>query len=373
MSTIYTNLLDNKSQTLTTGSYAIVTSGNPSVTLTSGDLTISGTGAGAAGNLNLPNTNTAAAIGVINFGGNRFIHNYGSANCFIGYNAGNTTLTGSGNACFGEEAGLALTTGANSTLIGVGAGEQVKTGTTNICVGYSAGSNYTSSESSNLIIGNGGVISESNQIRIGTQGGGTGQQNQCNIAGIYGNTPGAGGTQNVVIDSAGNMGSAASSGPTPHNFLVYLSTTTGGVIGDNNNYKLPFDTVLYDTDSGYNLGTSTYTIPTTGIWMFGANVGFTGTGPGSWAGVSYVNMFFEGGFSLMAGSEFIQCILDNIDAETAVNTSIFPSYTASTMGTFAAGDTITLRVAAGGAASNLVAIQGNTGEFFTQFYGAQIG
>ena len=294
----------------------------------------------------------------------------GNSNTAVGDYAGYYINTGTSNTCVGTASLQSLTSGGQNVCIGHAAANSITTGSGNTCVGYFAGQSFTGAESNNVMISNVGssYVGSNGQIAIGTAG----THTNTNIAGIYGNTPGAGGTQNVVIDSAGNMGSAASSGPTPHNFLVYLSTTTGGVIGDNNNYKLPFDTVLYDTDSGYNLGTSTYTIPTTGIWMFGANVGFIGTGPGSWAGVSYVNMFFEGGFSLMP-SGFIQCILDNIDAETAVNTSISPSYTASTMGTFAAGDTITLRVAAGGAASNLVAIQGNPGEFFTQFYGAQIG
>src|SRR5664279_3382003 len=50
--------------------------------------------------LTLPNTNNST-LGVIYKGADRFIHNFGIQNTFVGDNSGNFTMTGSGNATLG--------------------------------------------------------------------------------------------------------------------------------------------------------------------------------------------------------------------------------------------------------------------------------
>jgi len=50
--------------------------------------------------LRLENT-TSSTTGVIYKAGNRFIHNYGNSNLFMGLNSGNFTLTGSLNTTLG--------------------------------------------------------------------------------------------------------------------------------------------------------------------------------------------------------------------------------------------------------------------------------
>lgn len=123
------------------------------------------------------------------------------SNVCVGRSAGASIVAaGDGNTLVGDQAGAVLTTGTN-TLIGSGCGLNVTTGTGNTCmgntcygsgltgvrniiIGTSAGSAYTTSESSNILIGNTGVIGESNVIRLGVQGTGTAQQSQTYIAGV---------------------------------------------------------------------------------------------------------------------------------------------------------------------------------------------
>ena len=80
------------------------------------------------------------------------MHNFGSANTFLGQNAGNLSMTG----------------GAN-TALGPSAIQNNTEGLYNIASGGGAGSNLTSG-SNNIYIGNVGETSESGTIRIGTPG-----------------------------------------------------------------------------------------------------------------------------------------------------------------------------------------------------------
>lgn len=205
------------------------------------------------------------------------LHNYGTFNTFLGQNAGNFTLTtasatfnvavgynampaittgstntaigafalfsytgtpGDGNVVVGSTALSAATATFGSTIIGTGAAALVTstynltaigeaalnnllTGDSNIAIGQTAGSNYVGAESSNILIGIGvGTVGDNNQIRIGVQGSGDGQQDACQIAGIYGSTVGA--TNSLVyIDNAGNLGTTSSSSTKNTSILVW--------------------------------------------------------------------------------------------------------------------------------------------------------
>ncbi len=257
------NPIVNLDNTILLGDLSVVLAGNPSLTLTSGDLTISGTGIGAGGNLNLPTT-TSANVGVITVNGDPWIHNYGGDNIFIGHSAGNFAIVtgdfnigigqstfqdlttgdqniaigvgvmdhlttsignvgvghqalnqvdqaGAGAANFntavGWEAGFNLEDGTANTLIGVSAGEGlVGTGSYNTVVGAFSGSDYIGGESSNIAISHNGVAGDSHIIRIGTQGSGNLQQNRCFIAGIDGVNVGSVAT--VVTESGTQLGTA---------------------------------------------------------------------------------------------------------------------------------------------------------------------
>jgi len=168
------------------------------------------------GNLNLPATTSSA--GIIYSGGSPFIHAFGNANFFAGSGAGNMTMTGPGdNTGIGWEALFANTTGSNNVANGAtsltwnstgnnntangyqalfsntggsyntangynalfwnisgnfntGDGQQAlalnSTGTNNIALGYQAG--YNIQNNNNIDIGNPGVLSDNNIIRIGS-------------------------------------------------------------------------------------------------------------------------------------------------------------------------------------------------------------
>jgi hypothetical protein len=120
---------------------------------------------------------------------------------------GNATLaavtTNSYNTAVGGSA-LTITTGSQNTSIGGASLGFLTSGSSNIAIGYNAGEDYTSSESGNIVIGNVGVLGESDVIRIGQQS----IQTECFIAGITGVT--VSNTEYVTINSStGQLGVAA--------------------------------------------------------------------------------------------------------------------------------------------------------------------
>ena len=227
--------------TPSTGAFTTLTA-TTGLTVTTGDATIS------SGLLALPTT--SATVGQITINTVTYFHAFGTNNTFIGNGSGNYTLTtatnnvalggsslssltdgdynsalgfgalnsctsGSRNSCNGFNGLTLLTTGNYNTTVGSNVLFRLLTGSNNVGIGTDNGSGtgwsgqaYTSSESSNIVIQNSGVVGESNKIRIGTDGSGTGQQNATYIAGIYGVTPG--GTKNIaLIDSNHQLGSVA--------------------------------------------------------------------------------------------------------------------------------------------------------------------
>lgn len=205
-----------------------------------------------SGNLTLVDPSTETA-GNIMKGANRFIHNYGVQNTFIGELAGNFTMTGSGNTAIGGQALVFNTTGSSNTASGANAlfsnttgirntasgenalhsnttgnfntasgwwaltnnttgsgntasGEEAlnnnTTGSNNIALGSGAGLLLTTG-SNNIHIGNLGVAAEGSTIRIGT-----GNQTRAFIAGIFGSTIGG---SPVIIGSTGQLGTTTSS------------------------------------------------------------------------------------------------------------------------------------------------------------------
>jgi hypothetical protein len=130
-----------------------------------------------------------------------------SLNTMIGSNSGNLLMSGAANTALSVNAGMSLTSGAQNTLIGAAAGQLLTSGSNNVCIGFSAGSAFdVGTEASNITIGHLGVTGDSNIIRIGTIGVGSGTQNLCYIAGINGATPVDVNTPRVTLcDSIGNL------------------------------------------------------------------------------------------------------------------------------------------------------------------------
>ncbi len=162
-----------------------------------------------SGNILMPNTNTAATEGIIEFGAAPFVSNYGTNNTFIGKNSGNTSLTtvsatnntgignqalvnlttGTLNTVLGSFSGSSLTTGSDNTGIGYDALTHVTTGSFNVALGQNAGNTLGATDSSNILIGHPGVAADNHTTRIGgATGAGSGQQNKAYMSGVNGVT-----------------------------------------------------------------------------------------------------------------------------------------------------------------------------------------
>ena len=232
--------------TITVGDLASV-AGSNAITVTTGNVTVT------AGNLNLPNTSGSGGAGEIQFGGNRWISNFGTTNTFVGQGSGNTSLTGSQNVILGSSAGSSitngtgntaagyfalnaftglggnvaigtqalsrLTTGNSNTAVGEGAGNLLLTGASNTLIGAIAGSTYTGSESNNICLASKGVIGENTTMRLGIPASGV-DLTATFIGGTYGITPAVSGTNQMVISNdQGQLGTQALPSPTPINII----------------------------------------------------------------------------------------------------------------------------------------------------------
>ncbi|HEY4494521.1 MAG TPA: hypothetical protein VJC02_00275, partial [Candidatus Paceibacterota bacterium] len=102
------------------------------------------------GNFAMPDT-TGTTTGAILFGDDRFIHNYGTSNTFVGRDAGNFSLSGGENVGIGPYALLSLTSGADNVAIGINALKLNRSGGSNIAVGAETLVNNTADE--NIAIG----------------------------------------------------------------------------------------------------------------------------------------------------------------------------------------------------------------------------
>jgi len=200
---------------ITLGDLAVLGAGVAALTATTGDVHI------VAGNLTLPDTNTAGSQGEIIFGASTKIFNYptGSANFFAGALVANTTLTGidnnaigggvfsaltsgSSNAGFGHISLFSLTTGSNNSGFGYNSLHTITTGSNNSALGKDAGSALTVADSNNIMIGNIGVAGDSGRIRIGTNG----THTTTFIAGIDGVNVGS--VAKVVTEASDQLGTA---------------------------------------------------------------------------------------------------------------------------------------------------------------------
>ena len=120
-----------------------------------------------------------------------------------GYQALLSNINGGNNTGIGYGALGANTTGNSNTAIGANALTNT-TGSGNIALGSSAGVAVLAGDN-NIHIGNGGANADADTIRIGLT------QTQTFIAGIRGATTGFPNAVNVIIDSAGQLGTMNSS------------------------------------------------------------------------------------------------------------------------------------------------------------------
>jgi len=128
----------------------------------------------------------------------------GSGNTVSGYGAMFQNTTGNNNIGVGGFVLQFNTTGNNNSAVGYEALYKNTTGNNNIALGNGAGFNLTTG-SNNIAIGNRATATDSNIIRIGTQG----TQTRTFIAGIRSATVTGG--QTVVVNALGQLGVVSSS------------------------------------------------------------------------------------------------------------------------------------------------------------------
>ena len=143
-------------------------------------------------------SNTSGSENTANGYGALYKNTSGFANTANGYSAFQGNTIGSFNTANGVNALYSNTNGGNNTAIGVAALYNNTSGNYNIALGYEAGENITTG-SSNFDIGNQGLATDTNIIRIGSG------QSQTFIAGtIYGDGGGLTGLNAAQLTSIGN-------------------------------------------------------------------------------------------------------------------------------------------------------------------------
>lgn len=156
-----------------------------------------------------------------------------NGNTTLGGLAGNGSMTGIRNTGVGNAVFNALSTGNNNVALGYASLNGITTGSNNIVLGSGTfgGQNYSSSESSNILLSSAGTTAESNTIRIGTQGSGVGQQNRNFQAGISGVT--VANAQPVYMDTTnGQMGT------NPGAWTAFTPTVIGETTAGTTTYSL---------------------------------------------------------------------------------------------------------------------------------------
>jgi hypothetical protein len=133
----------------------------------------------------------------------------GANNVAIGAHALQTNTIGTDNVAAGFNALAALTTGTQNSACGTNTLENLTTGSSNTALGLFAGQNASGASANNIYINNIGAV-ESNTIRIGTS------QTRFFAAGVRGITTGVNNAINVLIDSAGQLGTVSSTRRVKH-------------------------------------------------------------------------------------------------------------------------------------------------------------
>lgn len=190
--------------------------------------TYAGTGGAVAltGILQLPDT-TGATVGVVQYGGARFLHDMGSTgNVFLGHNSGNFTLTNTTTTCVGESCMLGAVAGANNTCVGRFCMGGALNGAGNTALGNAALSANTNG-GSNVGVGNAAnaVTTASNTTCVGA--------GSC-AAATGASTTTLGSTAGSAVTGANNTFIGAASGTsitsTAGNTIVGQGCT--GTVGD---------------------------------------------------------------------------------------------------------------------------------------------
>jgi hypothetical protein len=201
---LFVNIADENTA-IGTGALLSNTTGTPNTAIGESALFFNTTGnANTATGANALVNNIDGDANTANGNGALASNTTGNFNAAIGAGTLLNNTIGGRNAATGRSALSFNTTGSFNTANGYQALFHNTTGSFNIALGNSAGGSLTTGDS-NIDIGNVGFPGESSTIRIG------GPQTKTFIAGIRGVTTGFPNAVNVLIDSAGQLGTVSSS------------------------------------------------------------------------------------------------------------------------------------------------------------------
>jgi len=188
----------------------------------------------------LPST-VNAATGVVDLGGNRFLHAFGSNNTFLGTNAGNFTTIGTGRATgIGTYALTNNTSGGDNTAVGSFALFNNTTGNSNTATG--SGALYNNNGGNNTAMG-------TNALHTNTGGGNnTATGNTAMVFNTTGNSNTATGASALVSNTTGSDNTAVGTIALDNNTTGNSNTAVGSFAGFANT------TGSLNTFIGYNAG-----------------------------------------------------------------------------------------------------------------------
>jgi hypothetical protein len=202
------------------------------------------------GNLDLDSS--TATTGNITKNGERFLHNFGAGNTFLGLGAGNVTMTGDSNTAVGVAAGSSNTSGVDNTAIGVSALSANTSGFVNTAVGFGAlGQNTTGSSNT----AEGYLALSNNTVGIGNTASGraalvnnlSGHNNTATgYNSLFNNISGswnvANGINSLLSNTTGSnnvaLGWNAGFNATTGSNNIYLGADISGVAGESNTMYL---------------------------------------------------------------------------------------------------------------------------------------
>ncbi|RDB04392.1 hypothetical protein [Runella aurantiaca] len=181
---------------------------------------------------------TSFAQNQLKLGANRFIHNTGDGNTFMGLQAGSNVTTGNSNTSLGYYSGNAITVGAANTYLGYLAGSYNGLGSSNVFVGFAAG--WRNTANSNVIVGrSAGAFSTTgtqnvfvgNLAGLGVENGTNSGSNNTFLGESSGLKISSGSTNTFIGKSAGYENTTGST-----NVFVGYETGKANTIGANNVY-----------------------------------------------------------------------------------------------------------------------------------------
>jgi len=237
----------------------------------------------------------------------------GTCNTGLGASALNSNpsgISGSFNTAVGFEAGFDITAGMANTALGAQSLQNGHPGNYNISIGFESATNFTGGEDSNIIIGNPGVASESNVIRLGTTGGSSQQQNKCFIAGIDGVNLA---TANVVVEASDQLGTAVLTAGTGISITPGTNTITIAATGAGFTWHdVTGGSATLAAENGYiadAAGLTTFTLPTNNA--IGDTIKIVGKGAGGW------KIVYGAGQNIIFGSSASTVTTGNIASTNA--------------------------------------------------------